>query len=161
LLSKCGGEFFDPYADSSKVVPICKSDSLLCSKISNHVKTGAEFCQFLGYEVSKLDKPTMRTDHDCFNGRSSVGPKYDRLDIDFNLVNKRDFPPDDDDEDDGPRKHPLDWDWIDEDGEDVFDRLGGVVFGGEGIVTTLYHYLVMPALKLGRKVYRQYLKGLF
>jgi len=33
----------------------------------------------------------MRLDYDCFNGRSSVGPKYDRLDIDYALVNKRDL----------------------------------------------------------------------
>ena len=34
----------------------------------------------------------MRLDYDCFNGKSSVGVKYGRLDIDYKLVNERDYP---------------------------------------------------------------------
>lgn len=99
LLAKCGQEYFDPYADTSQLMPICKDDSLICSQITDMVKTGKEFCEFVGFPVSKLAEPTMSKVHDCYNGRSSVGPKYDRLDIDFDLVNKRDFPDDDDEED--------------------------------------------------------------
>ena len=91
LFEACKDEFYDPSADKSQTVPICKSDALLCSKFSDHVSTGKEFCALAGFEVSKLDAPTMAKDYDCYNGSSSVGPKYDRLDIDFDLVNKRDF----------------------------------------------------------------------
>lgn len=160
MFSKCGDEFFDPYADTSTSVPICKSDSLLCSQIKDQVQTGAEFCRFLGFPVSKLAEPTMSKEDDCFNGRSSVGPKYDRLDIDYSKVRKRDYSSDDVDLA-ALKHHPLDWDFVDENGEDVFDRIGGQVFGGDGIVTSLYHYMVMPILKISSRIYRKYLRGLF
>ena len=86
LFEACKDELYDTYADKSERVPICKHDALICSKFSDHVSSGREFCELLGYEVSKLDEPTMAKDHDCFNGRSSVGPKYTRLDIDFDLL---------------------------------------------------------------------------
>ena len=90
----------------------------------------------------------MARDHDCFNGKSSVGPKYDRLDIDFEMVNKRDFghDEDEDDEPEEPYRHKLDWEYIDETGEDVFDRIGIHVFGGGGFVSNLYWYMVRPSL---------------
>ena len=63
-------------------MPICKNDSLLCSKISDLVSNGSEFCSLLGLPVSELRLPTMSPELDCFNGKSSVGTKYDRLEID-------------------------------------------------------------------------------
>ena len=62
-------------------MPLCKNDSLLCSKIEDHVSTGAEFCELIGFPVSHLQDPTMRLDYDCFNGVTSVGIKYDRLEV--------------------------------------------------------------------------------
>ena len=92
---------------------------------------------------------------DCFNGNSSVGVKYDRLDIDYKLINERDFwyDPEDDDED----LHPLDWDYIDEDGDDVFDRVGFLIFGGSGWVSGLYRGMIGPSLSMSRNFYRGYL----
>ena len=98
----------------------------------------------------------MRLDYDCYNGRSSLGVKYDRLDIDFDLVNKRDFPEQEEEE---WNLHPFDWDFVDEQGEDVFDRVGAMVFGGSGWISGLYRNLVGPSLSLGRKIYRRYLSG--
>ena len=81
MFQVCKEEYFDPYADANSAVPLCKNDSLLCSKIEEHISTGAEFCKLLGFEVSRLEAPTMRLDYDCFNGVSSVGVKYERLEI--------------------------------------------------------------------------------
>ena len=91
LFRVCGDEFIDPYVNAQDMVPLCKSDSLLCSKISDKATNGVEFCQLLGFPVSKLQAPTMRLDYDCFNGKSSVEVKYDRLDIDYDLINKSDY----------------------------------------------------------------------
>ena len=70
----------------------CTNDSLLCSQLTESVKSGAEFCKVLDLPVSRLQSPTMRLDYDCFNGKSSVGVKYGRLDIDYDVVNSRDYP---------------------------------------------------------------------
>lgn len=35
------------------------------------------------------------------------------------------------------------------------------MFGGDGIVTSIYHYFVLPALKFSRRIYRKYLRGVF
>ena len=78
----CKEEYFDPYADKTNVLPFCKNDSLLCSKIEDHVQSGQQFCNLIGFAVSELQDPTMRLDYDCFNGVSSVNVKYDRLEID-------------------------------------------------------------------------------
>ena len=154
----CGEEYYDPYAETNNFVPFCKTDSLLCSKISEQVTTGTEFCQLVGFPVSALQYPTMRLDHDCFNGKSSVGPKYGRLDIDYKLMNERDYPDPDEDEED---IHPMDWDFIDEDGEDVFDRMGIMIFGGSGWVASLYRNILGPSMSTSRKVYRKYHIGGF
>ena len=82
LLTACQEDYFDPYADVNIVLPFCKNDSLLCSKIEDHVQSGEEFCNLIGFPVSTLTEPTMRLDTDCFNGVSSVNVKYDRLEID-------------------------------------------------------------------------------
>jgi len=159
LFSACGDEYFDPYADNSNFVPFCKTDSLLCSKISEQVTTGADFCKLVGFPISKLQSPTMRLDYDCYDGKSSVGVKYDRLDIDYDMINKRDFP--DDEEEDGQDIHPMDWDFIDEDGEDIFDRVGIMIFGGGGWIASLYRNVLGPSMSTTRKVYRSYLSGIF
>ena len=123
--------------------------------------SGIEFCELMGFPVSKLQSPTMRTDHDCFNGKSSVFIKYDRLDIDYNLINDRDFPDKDDPDEEAYGIHPLDWDWIDnETGEDVFDRVSDVVFGGSGLVTSVARGLILPGMKATRQIYRKYLRGI-
>jgi hypothetical protein len=88
LFSACKDEYFDPYVNKSENVPLCKNDSLLCSKISDKANNGTEFCKLLGLPMSKLQSPTMRLDYDCFNGKSSVGVKYTRLDIDYKKINK-------------------------------------------------------------------------
>ena len=54
----------------------------------------------------------------------------------------------------------MDWDWIDDDDGDVFDRLGSTVFGGYGLVATLYRSVISPTLSISRKVYRHYLRGI-
>lgn len=100
----------------------------------------------------------MALDHDCFNGTSSVGPKYTRLDIDYKMINERDFwyDPEDEEED----LHPLDWDYIDDDGEDVFDRVGFLVFGGSGWIASLYRGVIGPSLSGSRKFYRSHLSDI-
>ncbi len=120
------------------------------------MSTGADFCKLVGFPVSEMQVPTMRLDHDCFNGKSSVGPKYGRLDIDYALINERDYP---DPEDDEPDIHPMDWDFIDEDGEDIFDRVGIMIFGGSGWVSSLYRNVLGPSMSSSRRVYRKYLSG--
>ena len=82
-------------------------------KISEKASNGPEFCQLIGYPVSTLKDITRDKEHDCFNGHSTVGPKYTRLDIDFKLVNERDFP-DPEEHEYRERHHAMDWDWIDE-----------------------------------------------
>ena len=77
----CKQEYYDPYADANQVVPLCRNDSLFCSKVEDHVSSGSEFCSMLGFPVSHLKEPTMRLDYDCFNGHTSVGVKYERLEI--------------------------------------------------------------------------------
>ena len=102
----------------------------------------------------------MRLDNDCFNGKSSVGVKYDRLEIDYELLNKRDFAGkmfEEDEED----YHPYSWDFVAKDGEDIFDRLGLMAFGGSGWVATLYRVAIGPALQATRNVYRSYFTGVF
>lgn len=159
LFDQCKDEFYDPLAERSSTVPICKKDSLLCSKFSDHVSTGKDFCELTGFPVSKLVSPTMAKDHDCYNGSSTVHIKYDRLDIDFDMVNERDFGDDDDDEEDeGPRLHILDWEHVDEHGEDVFDRIGAHIFGGPGFVAGFYYHLLRPTFKVTRSTYRGYFK---
>ena len=159
LFAVCGEEFFDPYVNADNALPFCKEDSLLCSKINEKVSDGAGFCQLMGLDVSVLQEPTLSYDHDCFNGKSSVGVKHKRLDIDYDLINKRDFTEDDEDEDDGP--HPLNWDYWDEDGDDIFSNLGQMLFGGSGMVAGLYRHIIGPGMSLSRKLYRQYFKGIF
>ena len=90
LYLHCKDEFYDPYADKSSSVPICKTDSMFCSKVSDHLTNGREFCDALGFPASKLDQPTNGKENDCYNGRSSVGVKHDRLEIDYDLLEKRD-----------------------------------------------------------------------
>lgn len=161
LLEKCKDEFYDTYANISVQIPICKSDSMLCSKFSDHVTTGDAFCNLVGFPVSQMRTPTLSTEHDCFNGTSSVFVKYDRLDIDFELVYSRDYPDINDEEDDEPSIHPLDWDYVNENGEDVFDAVGNTILAGDGFVTSFYYYLIRPCLKFSRKFYRSYLSGIF
>ena len=130
-------------------------DKLRASVLDVKGASGTDLCRAMGFPISSLHAPTLALDHDCFNGRSSVGVKYTRLDIDYKLVNERDFP--DDPEDDEPDIHPLDWDYIDEDGEDVFDRVGFLVFGGSGWVAGFYRNIIGPGLSTSRRVYRSYL----
>ena len=109
----------------------------------------------MNFPISEMQSPTLSKESDCFNGRSSVNVKYTRLDIDYELVNERDFPdpPDLEEEEDF---HPMDWDKIDANGEDVFDRMGFMLFGGSGIVATIARTVVMPACSSTRRIYRGY-----
>ena len=97
----------------------------------------------------------MDKEHDCFNGQSTVGPKYTRLDIDFKLVNERDFPEPEDEYEN--QRHAMDWDWVDDDGEDIFDRMGFMVFGGPGWVASFARNIVLPSMSTSRKIYRRHL----
>lgn len=83
--------------------------------------------------------------------------KYTRLDINYKLINERDYPDPEEDEED---LHPLDWEFVDEDGEDVFDRVGILVFGGSGLVCSLYRGMIGPSLSISRNFYRGYLEDL-
>ena len=113
----------------------------------------------MNFPISEMQSPTLSKESDCFNGRSSVNVKYTRLDIDYELVNERDFPdpPDLEEEEDF---HPMDWDKIDANGEDVFDRMGFMLFGGSGIVATIARTVVMPACSSTRRIYRGYLSDI-
>lgn len=73
-------------------------------------------------------------------------------------MNERDYPdpPKDDEED----LHPLDWEFVDEDGEDVFDRVGILVFGGSGWICSLYRGIICPSLQTSRSFYRGYVKDI-
>ena len=53
----------------------------------------------------------------------------------------------------------CDWDFIDEDGEDIFDRVGLMIFGGSGWVSSLYRNVLGPSMSSSRRVYRKYLSG--
>lgn len=128
---------------------------MICSRIDERVTNGTEFCKLVGLPVSHLQTPTFRLDYDCFNGQTSVGVKYDRLDIDYDLINTRDYPdPPEEDE-----KHPLDWDYFDETGDDMFDNLGAMLFGGSGFVASLYRGIIGPSLSGFRRLYNGYLSG--
>jgi hypothetical protein len=101
----------------------------------------------------------MRLDYDCFNGVSSVGVKYNRLDIDYKLINERDYPAPEEDEED--EVHPLSWDYFDEDGEDMFDNLGMMLFGGSGMVSAIFRGVVGPSLSGFRRIYNNYLRKFY
>lgn len=125
--------------------------------MSLQTASGRDFCTAFGFPISKMHQPTLALDHDCFNGKSSVGVKYTRLDIDYKLINERDFPdPEDEDED----RDPFDWDYIDETGEDVFDRIGFMVFGGSGWVATIAREIVLPSMSKSRTFYRSYVSDI-
>ena len=113
----------------------------------------------MNFPISEMQSPTLSKESDCFNGRSSVNVKYTRLDIDYELVNERDFPdpPDLEEEEDF---HPMDWDKIDANGEDVFDRMGFMLFGGSGIVATIARTVVLPTCSSTRRFYRGYLSDI-
>ena len=112
----------------------------------------------MGFPISKRQSPTMSLTHDsdCFNGKSSVGKdaKYTRLNIDYKKINERDFPDEPEEDDD---VHPLDWDHIDEDGEDVFDRMGFLLFGGSGLICTVFRNVIGPTMSMTRNGYRNYI----
>ena len=52
----------------------------------------------------------------------------------------------------------MEWDWIDEDGEDIFDRMGFMVFGGSGWVASCARNIVLPSLSISRKIYRSHIR---
>ena len=132
----------------------------MCSKFSDKVKDGEEFCRLMNFPISTMQTPTLSKESDCFNGSSSVGAKYKRLDIDYDLINNRDYP--DTEEDKAEYEiHPMDWEYIDENGEDVFDRLGFNLFGGAGLVSTIARTMVLPSISASRKFYRGYLRDIF
>lgn len=134
LFSVCHEEYFDPYADKVSIVPFCQHNSLLCSKINEQVTNGVEFCNLVGFPVSNLKEPTMRPDLDCFNGKSSVGVKYDRLEIDESLLTR-----------DYSRSY-------DDDFEDIDTRSGG-----DGFFMDFYNTLIRPAYKRCRRFYRRHI----
>ena len=100
----------------------------------------------------------MRLDYDCFNGKSSVGVKYTRLDIDFKKINKERSS--EKQEEVVDEEHPLSWDYLGEDGEDMFDNIGMMLFGGSGLVSSLFRGLIGPTLSFSRKLYIKYLRGI-
>ena len=38
--------------------------------------------------MSEFKSQTMRLDKDCFNGKTTVGPKYDRLKPDYDKISE-------------------------------------------------------------------------
>ena len=57
---------------------------MLCSKVGQTdggITNGVDFCRKMGFRVSELKEATFRLDRDCFNGKTSVGVKYDALEI--------------------------------------------------------------------------------
>ena len=133
--------------------------------MSEIVSDGIGFCRdILGVPISEFRERTMRLDKDCFNGEPTIGVKYERLVVDYDKVNYEYYADEEYDpslEEDSFSK-VMDPNWIDEDGNDIFDRIGHTFLGGRGIVTSLYYYLARPALKVSTKLYRDYnLGGLF
>ena len=110
----------------------------------------------MGIPISKHQSPTYSLDSDCFSGVSTVGLKYDTLEINPKLK----YDPDGEDWDHGydTNYNPYDLYYEDRDG-DIFDRLGINVFGGSGYVSTLTRNIVMPGLQAMRRIYRRYLRG--
>jgi len=108
----------------------------------------------MGIPVSKHQSPTFRGDSDCFNGQSTLGTKYEALEMNPNLRYNEDA------WDDGysAEYDPYDLYYEDRDG-DIFDRLGVNLFGGRGFVSSIAREAIMPAMKAARKFYRRRLRG--
>ena len=51
-LFACQNEFIDPYLDVSEHVPFCREDSLVCSPVTDVVKSSRNFCEYMGYKVA-------------------------------------------------------------------------------------------------------------
>ena len=102
---------------------------------------GQGFCKLMGIPVSKHKSPTFQSHSDCFNGQSTLGTKYDALEINPNLRYNDDAM----DDGYGQTYNPYDLYYEDRDG-DIFDRLGVNLFGGSGFVSTFARELVMPTL---------------
>ena len=95
----------------------------------------------MGIPVSVHNSPTFRGDSDCFNGQSTLGTKYDALEINPNLRYNEDAW----DDGYGQDYDPYDLYYEDRDG-DIFDRLGINLFGGSGFVSTFCRVYLMPIL---------------
>ena len=53
----------------------------------------------------------------------------------------------------------MDPDYVDEFGNDIFDRIGMTIFGGPGIVTSIYNNALRPVLKKSTRVIKKYNLG--
>jgi hypothetical protein len=129
---------------------------MLCSPVEAIASNGADFCKALGLPVSSLASPSGSLDHDCFNGLSTVGRKYSRLDIDYEKAyaeEERDNPVDDFEM---TTKEFYDADYIDVFGKDIFDRIGESVLAGDGYVTGAYRILGAPMLRAIRNFWIKY-----
>lgn len=108
----------------------------------------------MGIPVSVYKSPTWRADSDCFNGQSTLGTKYEALEINPELRYNEDAY----DDGYGQDYDPYDLYYEDRDG-DIFDRLGVNLFGGSGLVSSLAREVLMPVMQAGRKFYRRKLRG--
>ena len=84
----------------------------------------------LGFPVSRLAEPTMRLDYDCFNGHTSVGVKYERLEIEQSVKEEK---------------------------ED--EEMAESYFGGGDSDIDFMGNLIKPMYKQLRKFYRRYLSS--
>jgi hypothetical protein len=42
---------FDPYIDPKDQVPVCRDESLVCSKVEDIVQSSQGLCEYLGFHV--------------------------------------------------------------------------------------------------------------
>ena len=82
----------------------------------------------------------MALDHDCFNGKSSVGVKYERLEIDETQIKKEQK-----EKKKKIKKHLDEYEDLEIDGSDIFGTLNKLV--------------VKPAMKSFSRIYRQYISS--
>ena len=101
----------------------------------------------------------MSIEKDCFNGQTTVGTKYNRLEIDYDAAyaeNERDLGYDSAEAGNVSQRTYWDPDYIDPEGADIFERVGQTFLSGDGLVTGLYRTIIAPVLRGSRKLIRRY-----
>lgn len=89
LYDLCKDSFIDQSLNPDDTLPFCRSDSMICSKVSSLVDSPVDFCKVLGLPIStrqisitqekKIGLMKPDEEKDCFSGQSAVGVKYSRL----------------------------------------------------------------------------------
>ena len=115
---------------------------MICSKLSTYIETPQQFCEALSFPVSvrylsQSDAKAIGNEQeddsfDCFNGRTNIGKKYQKLQR-KPVVNEE------------PNQKFTEDEKIEL--TDVLDRLSSTLFANNGWVSSIFRNFVSPGLK--------------